>query len=319
MKLHDRLQTNFLFTIVISLSFSLKPIFASDQIVGVEADGETKNITLNATSRQEGSLFKAIREDNVDAITSLIQLEKVEVNRSWSEGRTALMEAASYGRHEIVKYFIDQGAVLNDVDQNGWTALMYAANNGHYEVVKYLVALGADIYKESKNGSTALMLAASSGYYQIAKYLITQGSAVTKVDNVGRTALIYAAAGGSKDLIRDLIATNKIDVNQADHHGTTALMLAAYYGYYEVVRCLLGHGADVDKVNRDGLTALKYAVRGCGPFSSLPFKINPKLRVNKIDHSAYNHPRVPSGGEYYKIVKRLLEREQILKRQDGTF
>jgi ankyrin repeat protein len=49
------------------------------------------------------------------------------------------------------------------------------------------------------------------------------------------------------------------DVNAADEHGFTALMDAAIRDQAELVKILLQHGADPDRVNQDGRSARELA------------------------------------------------------------
>src|SRR5262245_29376585 len=81
----------------------------------------------------------------------------------YTHGHTALMRAALDGNTETVKELLDQGADINQRDENGRTALMFAAMNTHYETMKVLLEYGADVNAKSNKGGTALMAAASAG------------------------------------------------------------------------------------------------------------------------------------------------------------
>jgi len=62
------------------------------------------------------------------------------------DGLTALMEAAYYGRNDIVELLIDRGANVNAVSSSGsMSALMLAAAKGQVDTVKLLLKRGADI------------------------------------------------------------------------------------------------------------------------------------------------------------------------------
>jgi len=56
-------------------------------------------------------------------------------------GQTALMLAASHGRHETVELLVDCGANVNAQDEDGSTALMCASEHGHTEIIKTLLSV----------------------------------------------------------------------------------------------------------------------------------------------------------------------------------
>ncbi len=53
----------------------------------------------------------------------------------------------------------------------------------------------------------------------------------------------------------------KADVNKADDLGQTPLIQASYCGHVEIVKLLLTAGAETDKIDTGGNTALTYATR----------------------------------------------------------
>ncbi len=74
-----------------------------------------------------------------------------------------------------------------------------------------------------------------------------------------RDAWRDAAVAGDVLSVERLLAEGA-NVNKLDRHGQTALMQAAMHGRDEVVRVLLGHDADPDVTAKYGLGALMLAV-----------------------------------------------------------
>jgi ankyrin repeat protein len=72
-----------------------------------------------------------------------------------------LFLAAGEGRLDVVKYLLDQGADVNAREQNGRTAVTEAAFYGKNSVIKELVLRGADVNVITDAG-TALDIAVSS-------------------------------------------------------------------------------------------------------------------------------------------------------------
>ena len=109
--------------------------------------------------------------DELFAFSTLGKLDKVEeflssgvdINAKTSNGRTALMGAASYGNYRIVKTLVAYGADINLADNAGTTALMDAVVFGHYEIINLLTTLGADVNAAAANGKTVLDKAKAVG------------------------------------------------------------------------------------------------------------------------------------------------------------
>ncbi|MDX2082595.1 MAG: ankyrin repeat domain-containing protein, partial [Rickettsiales bacterium] len=71
--------------------------------------------------------------------------------------------AAKHGWTDLVKFLVDSGADIDNIDfNNGRTALIYAAENGHAETVRVLLELGADIEAIDSYRNTALDYAFSN-------------------------------------------------------------------------------------------------------------------------------------------------------------
>ena len=80
-------------------------------------------------------------------------------------------------------------------------------------------------------------------------------------DNLVRmtTALHVACLQGDLNVVKNLIEAVHIDVNYLDRTGSTALMYAAYSGFFDIVKYLVEHGAQVGIKNLKGGTAGRYA------------------------------------------------------------
>jgi len=104
-----------------------------------------------------------------------------------------------------------------------------------------------------------MMFAAFNGHAAVAEYLLDAGAEIDAKDSTGRTALMYAASGPFVETV-GLFLKRGAEVNvQGTLEGFTPLMTAAAEGLADVVRLLLGAGADRDIKDVDGDTALSFA------------------------------------------------------------
>jgi ankyrin repeat protein len=143
-------------------------------------------------------------------------------------GPTPLMSASRAGQVEVVRWLLDQGAVLDQQDKGWETALFYASRHGRTPVVRLLLERGADPTVASTLGSIPLVHASSGGHIEIVRCLLGHPSAAATI-------------------------------NQVERWGQTALWFASANGRVRVVRALLEQGADPTIASRDGRTPMAAA------------------------------------------------------------
>ncbi|XP_044972070.1 poly [ADP-ribose] polymerase tankyrase-1-like [Hordeum vulgare subsp. vulgare] len=140
-------------------------------------------------------------------------------------------------------------------------ALHLAAANGRTDVCRYLVQdLGIPVDSLSDERETPLLLAATFGHTATAAWLLERGASPRAPDVDGETPLHWAAYNGDRDLAM-LLLYKGADVSAANPRGT-ALHVAAMRGCPEVVRVLLRHGADPNKVASRVFTPLVSSLLG---------------------------------------------------------
>jgi len=78
------------------------------------------------------------------------------------------------------------------------------------------------------------MKACSDGDFEAANREIAAGADVNAKDNLGATALHYAVDQGHLEIVRLLISTPNIELDEADEDGNTPLMVALIKGHKEI-------------------------------------------------------------------------------------
>lgn len=121
-----------------------------------------------------------------------------------------------------------------------------------------------DRYAYVRGSGPAVLMAAAGGQPDIMQLLLEQRPELAKT--YGRTLLDKTIAGLADKSDRNertryeriikLLLDRKVDVTRPDLGGYTPLMVAARFGQSEVVRLLLGAGANVSAKNNKGETAL---------------------------------------------------------------
>ena len=110
--------------------------------------------------------------------------------RSAEKGPPTLWKACASGDHDLVRRLLDDGTDVNAPDPVlGVTPLSYAAMFGRDEVVKLLVQQGADAKRTNRDGGTALHGAAFLGRESLARDLLRAGADAKMKNERGETAL----------------------------------------------------------------------------------------------------------------------------------
>lgn len=212
--------------------------------------------------------------------------------------------AACGGHVELANLLIEQGADLEERNDEGYTPLMEAAREGHEEMVALLLFHDADINAiTEETQETALTLACCGGCIEVARFLIEAGADV----NLGAsTPLMEASQEGHLELVELLLKSNAL-VNQCTSSGETALSLASENGHTEVAEFLVRAGAHVDIPDPEkGFTPLMKASRA-GHVCTVQFLLSKGANINQatasIEHTVLS---LACSGGHYQVVETLL-------------
>jgi len=200
----------------------------------------------------------AVRPDSVAALIK----GGAKVSVRAKDGKTALIYAAGWANPATVQAVLEGKPNLDERTDDRWTALMMAASRGDAGNIKVLIDAGADVNAKNKWGQNSLMAACRAGDGEKVKMLLAAGANVNDSDIDGMTAINHAAGSigaGSLDAVKALIE-KKVDVNGPDSQGVSPLMRAADVGNSEKVKVLLANGAGKDVKDRDGRSAMDWAL-----------------------------------------------------------
>ncbi len=159
------------------------------------------------------------------------------------------------------------------------------------------IANGANVNVQDKYGNTALMEAAN-GHLEIVKLLIaTKKVDINQQDNNSETALMRAAFVGYPKIVELLLATNKVDISKQGKFGYTVLMVAAIRGHLKVVELLLAtNKVEINKQSKFGYTALMFAaVRG--HLKAVELLLAEEAEVDRQDNSGKTVLMLAAGRE----------------------
>ena len=189
----------------------------------------------------------AIPDDILETVNLLLGAS-VNPNHRDIEGRTAMFDAVSMDRTDIVDALLAAGAdptITTPTDEN---ALFFAAGTKEsvQEFIEKFLNAGGDLDHQNVLGFTALHAAALDRNEALAQGLIAAGANIDIRDNYERTPFFIAAkfvehidrfpeswlflkTGPSKYALVDLFAAAGADINTVDDTGASALYYVQEY------------------------------------------------------------------------------------------
>ncbi|KAF0709758.1 hypothetical protein As57867_005715, partial [Aphanomyces stellatus] len=129
----------------------------------------------------------------------------------------------------------------------------HASHQGSFDLVQELLAKGVqnlDWYRftSQEGGWSSLMRASGRGHVDIVRTLLGSGAKIDCADNNGVTSLLIASVEVLGD-VKVLLARGA-DIYLAERHGMTHLLFACQNGHCEIVKALLGNGANIHLTNQ---------------------------------------------------------------------
>ena len=215
-------------------------------------------------------------------VVELLLEKQVDPNVQTSKnGTTALIEASQQGHYQVVEILLKNGADPNIHNDEEVTALSLAILQGHYQVVEVLLKNGADpeiggridsvsvaaifgnirclkiIEKHTKLSLKSLSMgwycACNMGHVPIITFLSNRLDIVSD-----QTDLTVSCAEGDLGSVVDQLMSGKISPDVQFVHGVTPLMISSSCGHTDIVEALITAGANVNKTDEYGDTALDY-------------------------------------------------------------
>lgn len=143
-------------------------------------------------------IFTEINQNNNSKVHSLILKNKKLLKlKGRTYGLTPLLFAAKKNNTEIVKWILQNGGNVNDVDNTGNNLLTYTAGNCNLELTEYVIDRGVDIKHLPKDKMNALFTAASSNCEVLIRYFKKIGMDEGQVNQKGQNYIEYGKTRNS--------------------------------------------------------------------------------------------------------------------------
>lgn len=212
-----------------------------------------------------GNIFKSLTDLKKlkEALSSGEDINKI----NYAYKYTPLHIACEEGNLLIVKFLVENGALLNTKDCLGNTPLHDAVKEGNLNIVRYLIKNKANLNVYNNSYNTPLHYACMTSKHpfqirEIIKLLISCGANVNEINKFNQTPLHIACEKGNLDIVRCLVYNNS-DVNVFDKEKNTPLHYV--FKHYkqssslEIIKYLYEKGASMNATNKEGYTPMQTA------------------------------------------------------------
>ena len=173
------------------------------------------------------------------------------------------IDAVKSGCLPMVTLLVEQGININFVvDDCGYTPLHLALSLERHDVSRFLIARGAKVNAQTTQGITPLHICALKNYDgSLVQDLLTKGAnpylrisdTFCNIDGIasGNTVLHTACSAGNFSVVKILLATENVNINDINHDFHTPLLLAHIFKQHSldhyiadsIISALLVYGA----------------------------------------------------------------------------
>ena len=198
----------------------------------------------------------AAQGGDVHAIHQLLTDPSTEIDAADAEGDTALLYACVNDEREAAAVLLVAGADINHRDSRGNTILMSVIECADTDTatVALLLEHGADATIEDSLHDTPLEKAAFIGKAGVVELLLERG--------LGRMdAALYGACRRGNLECATVLINHGADPNGRHDLDRLTPLMGAVCSKQGVVELLLMHGADVNAVDREGLSVFLWATQ----------------------------------------------------------
>lgn len=158
---------------------------------------------LLLATRIKADIFEASAVGLKDRVLDLVKSDRAAVGRYSFDGWTPLHLASHFGRLDVMRILLSNGADHRAVSRNSNRnqPLQAAAANRQTEAVELLLKAGADVDARSHGGFTALHIAAANGTPTMVESLLRAGAEAGAKTEGGKTPMDFAVDGDHSDVV----------------------------------------------------------------------------------------------------------------------
>lgn len=237
-----------------------------NKVEAVKAFLKRSDIDVNAGRKDSSPLDIAVDQRHSKVINELVKDKRVNINCNF-DGKKSLFEKVCWWCDiETVKQFLAR----SDLNMEHIYAAFYqACERGSFEIVKTILIAHPElnVNQLSKDGKSALGIAVLWDHKEVVDVLLAnERIQVNAASPEELNPFLLACRKGYIDIAKQLLLTDKIDVNDVDQRGNSGLHIACYEfrkpKKNDFFSLLLKRNVNLALKNERGLTAFDLALNG---------------------------------------------------------
>ncbi|KAH7177288.1 ankyrin repeat-containing domain protein [Fusarium sp. MPI-SDFR-AT-0072] len=239
----------------------------------------------------------------------LLLLHGFSPNIVTSKGETALRIAIQDKRLDLCKMLLESNADPDLTLDKAITPLIQAIAEGDLDIVKLLIENKATVDKREAPpdagwSRTPMHVAVDWNRPEIVQYLLEKGADPDARDSDGIPVIGAAISGGHSSVVQWLVDANA-DVN-VTYYNNKLTPLHEACPHPEIVRLLLQHGADINKVNEDSRSALNFSI-SANNLATVQILLESKTQPDLDAATIHRDLRIILPVGYIEVVETMLE------------
>lgn len=234
---------------------------------------------LELGSRKQA--LKAIEEGDIPALELFLE-HGGDLSGGGVGADSLLVRAMGAEQWSVLEWLINQGAPLNQVDNDGWAELHFAITHPiPIHCIQALIQKGSDVNHVDKYGMGLLEICIEAydnnqTLYEPLFEMLLKAGAHPEVRRFEDGWSLLHRAVVENERVRGIIELiveygHPVDACERDSK-KTALHIAAHLNRLEAVQTLIGLGASTEAVDSDGKTPLELAKNSATTFGGDSFK-----------------------------------------------
>mmetsp|Transcript_17121 Transcript_17121/g.23736 ORF Transcript_17121/g.23736 Transcript_17121/m.23736 type:complete len:379 (+) Transcript_17121:518-1654(+) len=175
---------------------------------------------------------------------------------------------------------------INSENWDGGTPLLFATKKKNVEIARHLIENGANVDASKDNLATPLICAAFDDDTPMIELLLDHGAKINFASDQSpccKPPLLMACEEGNLDSVEILLKRGAFP--DVEHRRQTPLFFAVARGHHRMISLLLSHGANVNKTNQDGISAIQVASVGIMPCEMLKVLLDAGANPNVLDQA----------------------------------